>query len=154
MLAVERDRAERALNGVRIVVLLLLGGAALLYAPLLTPALNRTNVAILVPTLAWAVVQVPLFHRRRRLPAWLSIANPILDITAVSCIIGGYALASTPMLALKTPIITAYFIILAALPVASSTRKAAIVSALAVVEYAALVVGFAVSGRLALVANP
>ncbi|HPV76493.1 MAG TPA: histidine kinase [Gemmatimonadaceae bacterium] len=154
VLAVERDRAERALNGVRIVVLLLLGGAALLYAPLLTPALNRTNVAILVPTLAWAVVQVPLFHRRRRLPAWLSIANPILDITAVSCIIGGYALASTPMLALKTPIITAYFIILAALPVASSTRKAAIVSALAVVEYAALVVGFAVSGRLALVANP
>lgn len=154
VLAVERDRAERALNGVRIVVLVLLGGAALLYAPSLTPALNRTNIAILVPTLAWAVLQVPLFHRRRRLPSWLSVLNPVLDITAVSCIIGGYALASTPMLALKTPIITAYFIILAALPVASSTRKAAVVSALAVVEYAALVIGFAVSGRLALVANP
>lgn len=154
VLAAERDRAERALNGVRIVVLFLLGGAALLYAPSLTPALNRTNVVILVPTLAWAVLQVPLFHRRRRLPKWLGIANPILDLTAVSCIIGGYALASTPMLALKTPIITAYFIILAALPVASTTRKAAIVSALAVVEYAALVVGFVVSGRLALVANP
>ena len=154
VLDVERDLAERALNVVRIIVLLLLGGAALLYAPSLTPALNRTNVAILVPTLAWAVVQIPLFHRRRRLPPWLSVFNPVLDITAVSCIIGGYALASTPMLALKTPIITAYFVILAALPVASSTRKAAFVSALAVVEYAALVVGFALSGDLALVSSP
>ena len=52
---------------------------------------------------AWAVVQIPLFHRRRRLPPWLSVFNPVLDITAVSCIIGGYALASTPMLALRCP---------------------------------------------------
>lgn len=154
VLAAERDRAERVLNAVRIGVLVLLGVAALLYAPSLTPALNRVNVAILTPTLAWAVLQAPLFHRRQRLPAWLSVANPLLDITAVSCIIGGYALASTPMLALKTPIITAYFIILAALPVASSTRKAALVSALAVVEYAGLVVAFAASGELALVASP
>lgn len=154
ILVAERDRAERVLNAVRIAVLLLLGGAAMLYAPSLTPALNRVNVMILTPTLAWAIVQVPLFHRRRLLPAWLSVANPLLDVTAVSFIIGGYALASTPMLALKTPIITAYFIILAALPVASSTRKAAVVSALAVVEYAGLVVGFAVSGELALVTSP
>ncbi len=154
VLAAERDRAERVLNAVRIVVLVLLGVAALLYAPSLTPALNRVNVAILTPTLAWAVLQVPLFYRRGRLPAWLSIANPVLDITAVSCIIGGYALASTPMLALKTPIITAYFIILAALPVASSTRKAAAVSTLAVVEYAGLVAAFAASGELALIASP
>ena len=154
VLALERDRAERALNVVRIVVLALLGGAALLYAPSLTPALDRVNVLILAPTLTWAVLQVPLFHRRRRLPAWLSIANPVLDITAVSCIIGGYAFASSPALALKTPIISAYFIIMAALPVASSTRKAAMVSALAVVEYAGLVVGFASSGRLAIVASP
>jgi len=154
VLADERDRAERALNVVRIVVLALLGVAALLYAPSLTPALDRVNVAILVPTFTWAVLQVPLFHRRRRLPAWLSLTNPIIDISAVSCIIGGYALASNPVLALKTPIITAYFIILAALPVASSTRKAAFVSVLAVVEYAALVVGFAASGELALIASP
>ncbi|HEX4933801.1 MAG TPA: hypothetical protein VFV33_11515, partial [Gemmatimonadaceae bacterium] len=154
VLAVERDRAERALNVVRILVLILLAVAALLYAPSLTPALNRTNVVILLPTLAWAIVQIPLFHRRRRLPPWLGVINPVLDITAVSCIIGGYALASTPMLALKTPIITAYFVILAALPVASSVRKAAIVSALAVAEYAALVVGFALSGDLSLVASP
>lgn len=154
VLAAERDRAERVLNAVRIAVLVLLGVAALLYAPSLTPALNQVNVLILTPTLAWAVLQVPLFHRRRRLPGWLSVANPVIDITAVSCIIGGYALASTPMLALKTPIITAYFIILAALPVASSTRKAAAVSALAVLEYAGLVLGFAASGELALIASP
>ncbi len=154
VLADERDRAERALNGVRIGVLLLLGVAALLYAPSLTPALNRVNVAVLLPTLAWAVAQVPLLHRRRRLPSWLGAVNPVVDITAVSCIIGGYALASSPLLALKTPITTAYFVILAALPVASSTRKAALVAVLAVAEYAALVVTFAVSGELPLVANP
>lgn len=154
VLALERDRAERALNVVRIVVLAALGIAAALYAPTLTPALNVVNVAVLVPTIAWALLQVPLFHRRRRLPPLLSLLNPVLDITAVSCIIGGYAIAAGPALALKTPIVTAYFIIVAALPVASTTRKAAIVSALAVLEYGALVVGFVVVGELELVMSP
>ncbi len=154
VLAYERDRAERMLNVVRVAVLALLGVAALLYAPSLTPALNRVNRLVLLPTLAWSVLQVPLFHGRRRLPRWLRIVNPLVDITAVSCIIGGYGLVSTPILALQSPIITAYFIIVAALPVASTTRKAAMVSALAVTEYAALVVGFIASGRLALVSSP
>jgi hypothetical protein len=154
VLSAERDRAERALNVVRIGVLALLGVAALLYAPSLTPALNRVNVLVLFPTLAWAVLQGPLLHRRRRLPQWLSMANAVVDVTAVSCIIGGYAIAASPMLALKSPITTAYFIIVAALPVASSTRKAAIVSTLAVAEYALLVVLFVASGALPLITSP
>lgn len=154
VLAYERDRAERFLNVVRVAVLALLGVAAMLYAPSLTSALNRVNRLVLLPTLAWSILQVPLFHRRRRLPQWLRIVNPLVDITAVSCIIGGYALVSTPIIALESPITTAYFIIVAALPVASTTRKAAMVSALAVAEYATLVVGFVWSGRLALVTSP
>ena len=154
LLELERDRAERFLNGVRLVVLTLLGVAALLYAPSLTPALDRVNIAVLAPTLAWTTLQYPLFYHRRRLPRWLTVANPVVDITAVTAIIGGYALAASPALALKTPILDAYFIILAALPVASNTRKAAFVSALAVVEYTALLAAFAASGTLVLVTSP
>ncbi|MEO6444471.1 MAG: histidine kinase [Gemmatimonadaceae bacterium] len=150
----ERDSAERFLNLVRLVVLTLLGIAALLYAPSLTPALDRVNIAVLAPTLAWTTLQYPLFYHRRSLPGWLSVTNPVVDISAVTAIIGGYALAASPALALKTPIIGAYFIILAALPVASNTRKAALVSVLAVVEYASLLIAFALSGTLVLVMNP
>ena len=154
VLDVERDRAERLLNGVRVVVLSLLGLAALVYAPSLTPALRRVNMVVLLPTLAWTVLQVPLFYHRRMLPPWLSVTNPVVDITAVTAILGGYAFAASPELALETPIIAAYFIILAALPVASSTRKAAFVAVLAVCEYAALVTAFVASGSLTLVMNP
>jgi Histidine kinase/Histidine kinase-, DNA gyrase B-, and HSP90-like ATPase len=154
VLEVERDRAERFLNGVRLTVLGLLGAAAVVYAPSLTPPLNRVNVAVLVPTLAWAILQYPLLYHRQMLPSWLGIVNAVVDITAVSAIIGGYAVAESASLALKTPILAAYFVILAALPVASSTRKAALVSALAVTEYATLVGLFAASGELAIVMSP
>jgi two-component sensor histidine kinase len=154
LLAQERERAERRLNGVRVVVLLLLATAALVYAPSLTPALNRINVAVLAPTLAWTVAQYLLFYRAGPLPPWLAMVNPVVDITAVTAIIGGYGLAQTPALALKTPIFLAYLVILAGRPVASSARKAAVVSALAVVQYAALVAAFWMTGRLALASSP
>jgi hypothetical protein len=75
-LAEHRDRAERQLNAVRAVVLGLLATAALAYSPELTPALRLVNVSILVPTLAWTLGQYLVWHRRPRLPAWLTVANP------------------------------------------------------------------------------
>jgi sensor histidine kinase YesM len=148
LLDVQRERAERLLNGVRAGVLGLLAVAALVYAPSLTPKLNRVNVLVLAPTLAWTVGQYLIFYRRERLPGWLSIANPLVDITAVSAIILGYALAQSAALALKTPIFLSYFVILAARPIASSTARAALVAALAVTQYAILVQYFVGSGRI------
>ena len=148
LLDVQRERAERLLNGVRAGVLGLLAVAALVYAPSLTPALNRVNVLVLTPTLAWTIAQYLIFYRRERLPSWLSIANPLVDISAVSAIILGYALAQSAALALKTPIFLSYFVILAARPIASSTARAALVAALAVVQYALLVQFFVMSGRI------
>src|SRR5829696_1403662 len=78
----QRDRAERMLNRARLIVLVLLGAAALVYAPSLTPSLNRTNVAVLVPILGWTLLQSQLFYRRVRLPSWLGVANPVADIAA------------------------------------------------------------------------
>src|SRR5688500_13953398 len=148
LLDVQRERAERLLNGVRAGVLGLLAVAALVYAPSLTPALNRVNILVLAPTLAWTVAQYLIFYRRERLPSWLSIANPVVDITAVSAIILGYALSQSAALALKTPIFLSYFVILAARPIASSTARAALVAALAVTQYAILVQYFVISGRI------
>jgi two-component sensor histidine kinase len=154
LLAEQRERAERRLNGVRAVVLLLLATAALAYAPSLTPALNRVNVLVLTPTLCWTVGQYLLLYRRGPLPSWLATVNPVVDITAVTAIIGGYGHAQSPVLALKTPIFLAYLVILAGRPVASSTRKAAMVAALAVAQYAALVGFFWATGRLPLAPSP
>ena len=148
LLDVQRERAERLLNGVRAGVLGLLAVAALIYAPSLTPELNRANVLVLAPTLAWTIAQFLIFYRRDRIPEWLSIANPLVDITGVSAIILGYALAQSAAFALKTPIFLSYFVILAARPIASSTARAAFVSALAVMQYALLVQYFVISGRI------
>ena len=150
----ERDRAERMLNAVRVVVLGALAVAAALYAPSLTPALNRVNLAVLLVAGCWAVGQVPLFYRRERLPGWLRVTNPLVDISGVTAIVASYGLVASPALALKTPILDAYFVILAALPVASSTRKAAFVSLLAVLQYAGLLLAFAATGRLRLIMDP
>jgi signal transduction histidine kinase len=154
LLAAERDRAERLLNAVRLVVLLLLGVAALIYAPSLTSELDRVNIAVLAPALAWTLLQYRLYYRRPMLPEWLSLVNPIVDISAVTLLLAGYGIAQSPALALKTPMFAAYFIILAALPVASSTRKAGAVAALAVLEYATLVAAFLATGRLGVVLSP
>ena len=154
VLDLQRDRAERLLNLVRLGVLLLLATAALIYAPSLTPPLDRVNVLVLVPTLLWTLGQHPLFYRRPRLPAWLSVANPVVDITAVTAILGGYAVAQSASLALKTPIFLAYFVILAALPIAASTRKAAAVAVLALAEYGALLGILVATDRLTMILNP
>ncbi|HEX6316601.1 MAG TPA: hypothetical protein VFZ73_17135, partial [Gemmatimonadaceae bacterium] len=68
LLAAERDRAERLLNAVRLVVLTLLCGAALAYAPSIPRTLNIVNVSLLVITLSWTVGQHRLFYKRERLP--------------------------------------------------------------------------------------
>ena len=154
LLAIERDRAERLLNAVRLVVLILLTGAALAYAPTLPSALNRVNVSLLIPMLLWTVLQFRLLYHRPMLPEWLSLLNPIVDITAVTAILGAYGFAYSPELALKTPMFAAYFIILAALPVASSTRKAGAVAALAFAEYVCLLAAFYWSGELTAVLSP
>jgi hypothetical protein len=154
LLAAERDRAERLLNAVRLVVLALLCGAALAYAPSIPRALNVVNASLLAITLSWTVGQHRLFYHRDRLPGWLSVTNFLVDITAVTALIAAYGFAYMPGMALKAPIIAAYFIILAALPVASSTRKAGWVSALVVGEYALLIGGFLLSGRLSTVLSP
>ena len=150
----QRDRAERMLNRARLIVLVLLGVAALVYAPSLTAALNWVNVSVLAPILAWTIIQAELFYRRTRLPAWLGVVNPIADIAAVTAIIGGYAFAQSATLALKTPIFLMYFVILAALPIVASTRKAAAVACMALGCYGALVGFFFISGRLPTVLNP
>ena len=154
LLASERDRAERLLNAVRLVVLALLCGAALAYAPSIPRPLNIVNASLLGITLSWTVGQHRLFYQRDRLPGWLSVTNFVVDITAVTALIAAYGFSYMPGMALKAPIIAAYFIILAALPVASSTRKAAWVSALVVAEYSLLFVAFLMSGRLATVVSP
>lgn len=154
LLRERRDRAERQLNGVRAVVLLLLGVASLLYAPELTPALNRVNVLVLVPTLSWTLLQYLLFYREKTLPNWLPLANPLVDITAVTVIIGGYALAQSATLALKTPIFLVYFVILAARPIASSATKTAFVAGLVVLEYAGLLALLIGVGELSLIRSP
>jgi signal transduction histidine kinase len=135
-------------------VLLLLATAALAYAPTLSPRLNLANVLVLAPTLLWTLAQYLLFYRRGSLPGWLAVVNPLVDITAVTAIIGGYALAQAPALAFKSPIWVAYFVILAGRPIASSARKAAAVAVLAVAEYGALLTAFVAAGRLALVESP
>jgi two-component sensor histidine kinase len=154
LLASERDRAERLLNAVRLVVLALLCGAALAYAPSIPRPLNVVNASLLAITLTWTVGQHRLFYHRDRLPGWLSVTNFIVDITAVTALIAAYGFSFMPGMALKAPIIAAYFVILAAIPVASSTRKAAWVSALVVAEYAILMVAFLASGRLTTVVSP
>ncbi len=149
-----RDRAERQLNAVRAVILGLLTIAALAYAPTLTPALRMVNVSILVPTLAWTFFQYARWYGQGRLPAWLTIANPVVDVTAVTASMFGYGMTQSAGLALKAPIFLAYFAILAARPVTSSTRIAAAVSALVVGEYAALVAFVIMTGRVAVTASP
>ena len=150
----QRDRAERMLNRARLLVLVLLGVAALVYAPSLTPALNLVNVAVLAPILGWTLLQGQLFYRRPRLPAWIGVVNPVADIAAVTAIIGAYAFAQSATLALKTPMFLVYFVILASLPIAASTRKAAAVALMALCCYGGLVAYFFTAGRLPTVLDP
>src|SRR5512132_1417903 len=137
-LRLRRDRAERILNGLRAAVVFLLTAAALMYAPHLSRSLNIANVLVLAPTLGWTVAQYLIWYKRDELPDWLSAINPVVDVTAVTAIIGGYAVAQSGVLALRSPIFLMYFVVLSGRPVASSVRKAAFISALAFIEYSIL----------------
>jgi len=134
----ERDRAERKVNLVRGLVLVVLAVAAAAYAPVLPSRLNAVNAGLLVPLLAWTVGQAAVYYRRPVLPSWLSIVNPIVDVVAVTATMAGYGLQATPTLALKSPMVLAYFAILAARPMLSSARRAAIISLSIVAAYASL----------------
>jgi len=149
-----RDRAERILNGVRAAVVFLLTAAALMYAPHLPASLNLVNVLVLGPTLLWTVAQYLIWYRRPELPNWLSAVNPIVDVTAVTAIIGGYAVAQSGVLALRSPIFLMYFVILAGRPVASSVRKAAFISVLVIAEYAALLLWLWGTNQVPLAVDP
>src|SRR3954462_6618973 len=153
-LRLRRDRAERILNGLRAAVVFLLTASALMYAPHLSQALNTANLVVLAPMLAWTVAHYLVWYRRPELPDWLSVVNPVVDVTAVTAIIGGYAVAQSGVLALRSPIFLMYFVVLAGRPVASSVRKAAFISVLAVVEYAVLLAWLWASGRIPLIINP
>jgi two-component sensor histidine kinase len=154
LLAAQRERAERRLNGLRAIMLLLLASAALAYAPSLPPALNRVNVLVLTPTLGWTVAQWALFYRRPRLPGWLAVANPLVDVIAITATLGGYGLAHSPPLAFKSPIFLAYFAVLGSRPIASSTWKAAAAAVIVVLAYASLLTMFVVTGQAPPFVNP
>ena len=153
-LRLRRDRAERILNGLRAAVVFLLTAAALMYAPHLSHALNLANVLVLVPTLLWTVAQYVIWYKRAELPDWLSAIHPIVDVTAVTAIIGGYAVAQSGVLALRSPIFLMYFVVLAGRPVASSVRKAAFISLLAFAQYSALLLWLWAANRLPLTIDP
>lgn len=146
--------AERIVNLVRLGVLVVLAIVAALWAPALTRELNLVNVAVLIPMLGWAVFQHLRFHRRHRWWPHLSAVNTYLDITAVSTLLFGYGLQGLPDLAVKSPIWTAYFIILAARPFTGSPRRAAAASATVAVQYAVVALFFLLTSRVALLPSP
>ena len=149
-----RERAERIMNGLRAAILLLLAAAALAYAPALSPALERANVILLVPTLSWTLGQYLIWYRKPSLPDWLPVTNAIVDVSAVTSILVAYSVAGSGDLALRSPIFIMYFVVLAARPVASSVRKTGFVAALAVLQYGALVAWLLASGRIDPILSP
>jgi signal transduction histidine kinase len=149
-----RDRAERQLNAVRFGVLTLLAASALAYAPALTPRIRWVNASILTITIGWTVWQFVRWYGHDRLPSWLALANPMVDVTAITAIMAGYALTQSAALALKAPMFLVYFAVLAARPVTSSPRVAGAVAALTVAEYGSLVAFVIATGRVALTASP
>lgn len=154
LLAAERANAERHLNGVRAVVLMLLGVSAAVYAPKMSHALTTVNASVLLPMLLWTLWQQVRIHRHRLERPWLAAANAIADATAVTCLLAEYGLAVSPSLVIKSPIWLIYFVILAARPFTSSARRAAVVSALVVAEYAVLLGCFLVAGHVQLESDP
>jgi two-component sensor histidine kinase len=142
------------MNGLRAAILLLLAAAALAYAPALSPALQRANVMLLVPTIAWSFGQYLIWYRRGELPHWLPITNAVMDVTAVTSIIAAYSVTGSGNLALRSPIFIMYFVVLAARPVASSAKKTAFVGALAVAQYTGLVAWLLATGRIDPIVSP
>lgn len=155
LLAVDRSRAERLLNVLRLVIVVVLGVAALAYALALPLALREANAAVLAPMLAWSVVQVSFGRREHTVyPQWLSTIAPIVDASAVTAIILCYGLLGSPAVALKAPITLVYFAILAARPIMGSARSTGIIAVCIAVEYAAAVAILAHSGQVTVWVDP
>ncbi|HEY7897859.1 MAG TPA: HAMP domain-containing sensor histidine kinase [Gemmatimonadaceae bacterium] len=155
LLHAERSSAERLLNALRLVIIVVLGVAALAYSLQLPRSLREANVAVLAPMLLWSVLQVSLGRRALGVyPHWVSAAAPIVDATAVTAIILCYGLLGSPAVALKAPITLVYFAILAARPIMGSARSTGITAACIVAEYAAAVTILAQSGRVILWGDP
>ncbi len=154
LLAQEHADAERLLNGVRAVVLLLLSGTAALYAGHVSRGLSLVNALVLAPMILWTAAQHLLFARQRIYRPWLSTVNAALDASAVTLLLIGYAAAGFDDLALKAPVWVTYFLILAARPFTTSARHAATTASIVVVEYAALVVYVIGAGHVALSQTP
>lgn len=149
-----RSRAERLLNSMRGMVLLLLGAAAAFYASSLPAAVNRVNLLLLVPIFLWTIAQWAIFRGGKQLPRWLTIANPLIDVTWITLLVGAYGLVDTPQLGLRSPMFLAYFAVLASRPITSSTRLAAGTALLSVLEYAVLVVVLVTVGHAELAPTP
>lgn len=149
-----RSEAERLLNGMRAVVLLLLAATGVFYASQLPPAVNRVNLLLLVPILVWTFGQWVAFRDRAQLPQWLTVANPLIDVTWITLLMAGYSLAGRVELGLRSPMFLAYFAVLASRPITSSTRLAATTAALAVGEYTLLSLGLLISSGTQLAATP
>jgi diguanylate cyclase (GGDEF)-like protein/PAS domain S-box-containing protein len=146
--------AERFVNGVRIAVLGALAIAAAAYGPFITPELNMVNLLTLTPMLAWAVGQHLAVHARFAAPRWLSALNAVLDVTAVSLLTTCYGLFGDPNFAVKSPVLSAYFVILAARPFTGSPRLAMVTAFTAAVQYGAVAGFFLSTGRLELLGDP
>lgn len=155
LLDAERSRAERLLNALRLVIIVVLGVAALAYSLELPRQLREANAAVLAPMLLWSILQVS-FGRRSHVayPRWVSAAAPIVDATAVTAIILCYGLLGSPAVALKAPITLVYFAILAARPIMGSARSTGITAACIVAEYVSSVAILAQSGQVTLWADP
>ncbi|MCC6317515.1 MAG: EAL domain-containing protein [Gemmatimonadaceae bacterium] len=146
--------AERSVNGVRILVIGVLAIAAIAYGPYLDARLNLANLFALAPMLAWAVGQHFWWHARGAQSRTLSTVNALLDVSAVSILATCYGLFGDPNFAVKSPILSAYFVILAARPFTGSPRLALSTALTATLQYAAIVVFFTATGRLALNDDP
>src|SRR6185436_12799531 len=108
----------------------------------------------LAPMLLWSAFQGYRYRNGDRLPPGVSALNAYLDITAVSALLLGYGMRGMPDLAVKSPIWTAYFVILAARPFSGSPRRAATVASVATLQYAAIATFFVATHGLPFLSNP
>jgi signal transduction histidine kinase len=150
----ERARAEALLNRIRAGVVVLLGFAAIVYSPRITPALARLNIAVLVPVFIWTLWQQWRYHHADGYRPWLAWANPVVDIAAITLLQAGYGILGAPGLAVHTPVFLAYFAVLASRPLTGSARHAAITTAVTAGSYGVLSATFLLTGRLHALASP
>jgi signal transduction histidine kinase len=154
LLDAERSHAERLLNVLRLVIVVVLAVSALAYSLALPRPLREANASVLAPMLAWSILQVSFGRRQGIYPRWLSALAPIVDASAVTAIILCYGLLGSPAVALKAPITLVYFAILAARPIMGSARSTGITATCIAAEYAAAVVILAQSTHVTLWVDP